>query len=60
MKRVDAGSEEDNHNIMDFGLIEREDEPEQTPSFYVRRVNENLSNIYDERRKSYKHQSRDD
>lgn len=46
------GNDEDDDN-MDFGLIKRDDEPEETPSFYIKRVsNQDYSNLYEERRRS--------
>lgn len=45
--------EDDDDDNMDFGIIQREDDPEQTPSFYVKRAsNADLSNLYEEKRKS--------
>lgn len=48
---------DDDDDIMDFGIIQREDEPEETPSFYVKRAsNADLSNLYEEKRKSMRMQ----
>ena len=48
---------DDVDDIMDFGIIQREDEPEETPSFYVKRAsNADLSNLYEEKRKSMRMQ----
>lgn len=49
--------EDDDDDNMDFGIIQREDDPEQTPSFYVKRAsNADLSNLYEEKRKSMRMQ----
>lgn len=51
-KKIEDEDDDDDDN-MDFGIIQREDDPEQTPSFYVKRAsNADLSNLYEEKRKS--------
>lgn len=53
MMKKPKNSDDDDDDNMDFGIIQREDEPEETPSFYVKRAsNADLSNLYEEKRKS--------
>ena len=53
MMKKEKKSEEGNDDQMDFGIIQRDDDPEETPSFYIKRAsNADLSNLYEEKRKS--------
>lgn len=52
MKGKNNNDEDDDDN-MDFGLIQRDEEPEETPSFYIKRAsNPDFSNMYEEKRRS--------
>ena len=37
-KKIEDEDDDDDDDNMDFGIIQREDDPKQTPSFYVKRA----------------------
>ena len=47
MMKKEKISEDGDDDQMDFGIIQRDDDPEETPSFYIKRAsNADLSNLY--------------